>query len=94
MGFGRNSQGRFEKGNSFGTGRKVSELRKSFVDAITPEDVQAIVQAVIQKAKDGDIKAVQIILPYTIGAPLKQDELRKEICIDEAPPIPDPFHFQ
>ena len=94
MGIGRSSSGRFEKGNSFGTGRKVSELRKAFVEAINPEDVQAIVQAVVQKAKDGDIKAVQIILPYIIGTPLEQDELRKEICMDENPPFPDPFRFQ
>jgi len=94
MGNGRNSSGQFEKGNSFGTGRRVSELRKAFVETITPEDVQAIVKAIVERAKGGDVKAVQIVLPYLIGQPLKQDEVRKELYIDETPPIPDPFNYK
>jgi len=84
---GRNAKGRFEKGNSFGTGRRVSELRKAFVEAVTPEDVREMVAAIVGRAKQGDIRAAQIVLPYIVGSPMKSEEVRREIRIDETPPF-------
>lgn len=73
---GRNGNGTFSKGNTFGQGnphfRKVAGLRKALLDAVLEEDIAAIIQQMITAAKAGDIQAAKFVLSYAVGQPDKQ----------------------
>ncbi len=70
---GRDSRGRFCRGNPGGPGnpfaRKTAALRQALLDTVTVEDLQAIVRQLLHKAKDGDVSAARLVLSYTIGKP-------------------------
>ena len=70
---GRNTDGRFAKGNAGGPGnpyaRRVAALRRALLDCVTEDDIKAIAKAVIEEAKDGNIAAAKIIFQYTLGKP-------------------------
>jgi len=72
---GRDSSGRFCRGNKGGPGnpfaRKTAALRQALLDTVTAEDLQAIVRQLIQKAKEGDVSAARLVLSYTVGKPDK-----------------------
>ncbi len=63
--------GRFAAGNTFGQGnphhRRVAELRSALLDAISPEDLRAIVEQLVQKAKAGDVAAAREVLDRIFG---------------------------
>ena len=65
--------GRFAAGNTFGEGnphhKRVAELRSALLDAISPEDVRAIVEQLVQKAKGGDLAAAREVLDRCLGKP-------------------------
>ena len=67
------STGRFGPGNGYGRGNpfgaRAARLRTALLEAVTDEDLQAIVRTVAEKAKAGDLVAVKIILDYAIGKP-------------------------
>ncbi len=69
----RDSRGRFVAGNKGGPGnpfaRRTAALRQAMLDAVTPEDVQAIVRQMIQKAREGDVAAARLVLAYAVGKP-------------------------
>ena len=79
---GRSKNGRFAAGNKFGTGRKVSELRKAFLEAVTPEMMQELVFSLVEQSKNGDVKAAELLIPYLIGKPLDNDDVRAERFIE------------
>ena len=68
------NRGRFLPGNPGGPGNPhgaaMSRFRSMLLDAVTPADLKAIIKAQVAKARKGDAKAAQIILTYTIGAPM------------------------
>jgi hypothetical protein len=70
---GRDARGRFTKGNPGGPGnpfaRRVAEMRKAMMDAVTPEDIAAIGKAMLAKAKEGDVGAARLVLSYIVGRP-------------------------
>ncbi len=72
---GRDHRGRFAPGNKGGPGnpyaRRTALLRQAMLDAVTPEDIQAIVRQLIQKAREGDVAAARLVLAYAIGKPDK-----------------------
>jgi len=72
---GRDSSGRFSKGNKGGLGnpfaRKTAALRQAMLDTVTAEDLQAIVRQLIQQAREGDVSAARLVFSYTIGKPDK-----------------------
>ncbi len=49
--------------------QRVHRLRVALLDAITPEDIQAIVKRLIQMAKKGSIAAAKIIFERGEGPP-------------------------
>ncbi len=65
--------GRFAAGNTFGEGnphhKRVAELRSALLDAISPEDLRAIVEQLVQKAKSGDVAAAREVLDRALGKP-------------------------
>lgn len=78
---GRDNRGRFKPGNKLGRGnphgRKVNELRTAILDAVSGEDLREIVEALIEKAKSGDVTAAREVFDRTVGRPLESDVQEK-----------------
>ena len=84
----REHNGRFAAGNRGGPGnpfaRRVAELRKAFIEAVSYDDLQRICQRLICLAVQGDVAAAKLVLGYVLGKfpepvnpdTLDQDEVR------------------
>lgn len=74
---GRDSSGRFAQGNRGGPGNphaaKVAQLRSALLNAVKPTELRAIVQALVTKAKQGDIAAAKLLLERVLGPPIATD---------------------
>ena len=70
---GHDAKGRWAKGNPGGPGnpfaRKVAQLRKVIINRVTEEDLLAITEALLAKAKEGSVGAAKLLLAYGIGKP-------------------------
>src|SRR5438132_12162652 len=70
---GRQANGRFAKGNRGGPGnpfaRQTAELRRRLQERVTPETLDSIVDALVEKARQGDVSAAKLVLSYVIGKP-------------------------
>ncbi len=80
----RNANGRFAKGNPGGPGnpyaRRVAQLRAMIADAVTDEDLLAIVGALVERAKEGDVVAARELFNRLVGRPPEAiDPDRKEM---------------
>src|SRR6266480_7531802 len=71
---GHEANGQFAKGNPGGPGnpfaRQVAKLRKVILDRLTEEDLLAITEALLAKAKEGNVGAARLLLAYGIGKPI------------------------
>lgn len=69
----RDAKGRFVKGNAGGPGnpfaRQVAALRQVVLECVSADDLKAIVQKLVEKAKQGDVAASKLVLQYTLGRP-------------------------
>lgn len=83
FGDGRDNAGRFANGNPGGPGnpegRRVAAFRRAFLKAVTPADVAAVVQVLIDRAKAGEAWAVREMLDRSLG---------RATSAPDAPPIP------
>ncbi len=74
---GRQPGGRFAPGNKFSKGnpytQQVARLRAALMEAVTPEKLTAIVQALIREAEGGNIPAIREVLDRTLGKPIEAD---------------------
>ena len=70
---GHEPNGRFAKGNPGGPGnpfaRQVAALRKVIMNRVTEQDLLAITEALLAKAKEGSVGAAKLLLAYAIGKP-------------------------
>src|SRR2546423_132023 len=70
---GHDAKGRFAHGNPGGPGnpfaRQVAALRKVIINRLTEEDLLAITEALLAKAKQGSVSAAKLLLAYAIGKP-------------------------
>ena len=71
-GWRRDGHGRFGPGNKGGPGggalsRKMTSLRCKLLAAVSEEDIEAIVQALIAKATEGDVPAAREVLDRCCG---------------------------
>jgi hypothetical protein len=70
---GRGTDGKFVKGNKGGPGnpfaRQVAALRQAFLTSVTKEDIAAIAQAMLEKARAGDVAAARLVIQYSLGRP-------------------------
>src|SRR5207249_11270819 len=70
---GHDAKGRWAKGNPGGPGnpfaRQVARLRKVIINRLTEEDLLAITEALLAKAKEGSVSAAKLLLAYGIGKP-------------------------
>jgi hypothetical protein len=48
--------------------RRAAEYREALLNAIRPDDVRAIVAAVVKRAKNGDLSAAKLILDRVCGS--------------------------
>jgi hypothetical protein len=85
---GRGSDGRFAPGNAGGPGNlyaaRVGELRGALLDAVTPEDLRAVVRALVDAAKGGDVTAAKVLFERVLGRPLEADILERLEAVEQA----------
>jgi hypothetical protein len=69
----RDGQGRFTKGNRGGPGnpyaRQVAALRQRLIERLTGEELDAILDALLRLAREGDVAAARLVLQYALGRP-------------------------
>ncbi len=72
-GDGRDCQGRFAAGNPGGPGNpfaaQAARLRSALFQAVTPEDLAAVIRALVGKAKEGNVAAARELLDRLLGKP-------------------------
>jgi hypothetical protein len=69
----RDTRGRFLPGNKGGPGnlyaQKVQKLKAAMLAAVTAGDVRAVIKAVLEKAKGGDLAAAELLFDRLLGRP-------------------------
>ena len=79
----RGTDGRFRLGNKAAVGHgsryasRVAELRGAMLARVTAADVSAVIGAMINAAKGGDVPAAKLLLQWTLGEPLPLDILEE-----------------
>jgi len=85
---GRDRRGRFAPGNDGGPGNphaaKVAALRSALLGAVSEDDVAAVVAALIDKAKAGDVAAVRELFSRTLGPAEALDVLQRLEAVEGA----------
>lgn len=70
---GRDAGGRFVAGNRAARGnphaRRVALLRSALLREVGTDDLRAVMRAMVDAAKGGDVQAAGLILQHTIGRP-------------------------
>ena len=70
---GRDSKGRFTRGNPGGVGnpfaRKVAQLRSALIERVTEQDIKDIAEVLILQARTGDHAAIKLLFQYVLGKP-------------------------
>ena len=78
---GRDTGGRFAKGNAGGPGNpyaaRVARLRAALLDAVTPEDIDAVARALVRQTRQGDVASIRELLSRTLGKPVEADLLER-----------------
>jgi hypothetical protein len=71
MNEGRDDTGKFTRGNRIAKGnphaQKVAKLRSALLRAVTTADLKEVIQALVWKAKEGDVQAIRELLNRTLG---------------------------
>jgi hypothetical protein len=87
-GTGRTPGGRFAPGNAGGPGNPhaatVAKLRAAIMAAVTPEDIDAIIRALVHRAKGGDMAAIREVLDRAIGRPSDADLAERLDALERA----------
>lgn len=67
----RDEKGRWLPGTKPGPGnplaKKVSQVRKAFLEAATPERIQKVVETLMKEAMDGNLLAAELVLDRIFG---------------------------
>lgn len=91
-GYVRGEGGKFGKGNKGGPGnpyaKRLNELRKSLYAAISTNDVQEILAAMIEGAKKGDVQAAKLVLGYVVQQPTMLEGNEDDATISVVARIP------
>lgn len=62
----------------------VARFRRAMLEAITPEDVAAAVQALADLARGGDVAAARELLNRCVGRPIESDLLERLEALEQA----------
>jgi hypothetical protein len=91
---GRDTKGRFTKGNPGGPGnpfaRQVAKLRSALVTTVTEADMQGIAQALIAQAQRGNLAATRLVFLYVLGKPTETVN-PDTLDLEEGQPIVQPI---
>lgn len=75
----RDASGRFLPGTKGGPGNplaaRLNLLRLAALDECTPDDVRAMLRAMIERARTGDVEAFRALAPYVLGKPSPPPDL-------------------
>lgn len=75
----RDNKGRFTAGNSISPGRNKREVELEYLDRLKsvcdPDKFDMITAKLVQLAKNGNIKAIELLFKYIIGLPVQRTEL-------------------
>ena len=71
---GHDEKGRFTKGNRCATGRKVTDLRRALLEAVTLQDMADIAASLITAAQAGDLQAAALLFDRVLGKPMTTQE--------------------
>ena len=84
---GRDKKGRFTAGNCGGPGNphsaQVSRLRSALLNAVTEDDMTAVIQALVAKAKKGDVAAARVMFDRVLGKPIESDLFARIEALEE-----------
>ena len=90
---GRDTNGRFAKGNPGGTGnphaQKVARLRSLILESVTEDDLRAIVAILVKRAREGDLAAIRELFNRLVGSPAdvvdrkEQAKQRHKIALEQ-----------
>ncbi len=80
----RDANGRFAKGNPGGPGnpyaKQVARIRSLIANAVSEEDLQAVIDALVAKARGGDVTAARELFDRIAGKPAAAiDPERREL---------------
>jgi hypothetical protein len=85
---GRDSRGRFSKGNAGGPGNpyaaQAGRWRAKLAASITDQDIAAVVRALIKAAKAGEAWAVREFFDRTLGRPVEADLIERLEALEAA----------
>ncbi len=74
---GRRCNGTFAPGHKFAKGKppatKVHKLRNGLLQAVSVADLKAVVEKLVEAAKDGDVSAARLLFDRLLGPPLPLD---------------------
>ena len=77
----RDSAGRFIVGNKASKGNPlgpmVAKLRSCLLNSVSEAEMRAIVAALVEKAKRGDVSAASLLFDRCLGKPLEADILTR-----------------
>jgi len=86
-GNGRDGKGRFTKGNHGGPGnphaQHVARLREALLKAVKPDDIKAVIEAMLRNAKDGNVACARELLNRLLGPPIEMDILERLEALEE-----------
>ena len=90
---GRAANGRFLKGQWKGGpgnpyARRVAALRSALLKAVTPDDIEAVVRVLIEKALQGDVPAIRELFDRVLGRPVEADFVERLKALEDAMPEP------
>src|SRR5262249_58773622 len=72
---GRDSRGRFTKGNKGGPGnpfmRRTAAMRREVAEAFEEGELKPLMKMLMVRALQGDMAAARLVLEYTVGKPAK-----------------------
>lgn len=57
--------------------RRVGQLRSALIQAVTTDDLKAIIRKLIEQAREGDIQAANLIMDRVLGKPIECDLLER-----------------
>ena len=62
----------------------MARLRAALLDAVTPDDITEVVNALLAQAKAGDVSSIKELLQRLLGPPVEIDVLERMEALEAA----------
>ena len=85
----RDAHGRFVSGHSISSpgnphSAQIQRLRSALINAVTEADMRDVIQAILDKAKSGDVQAARVLLNRCLGPSQALDILERISMLEQA----------